>query len=1149
MLYNDPVFIKIAEALLVEFTGIYYINSATNEYWWYSADAGSRSLKLVQVGKDFFADMEKDIGRVIYEDDRHIFLQDIRKENLLSHLEKGDEWRIEYRVILSGEPVYHALSLIRGIGEDDNNFVLGIRNVDKEVRERHKAEQNEHELEIYNQIAGSLAAHYDTLYYVDMENDGYFEYSSTDAFRSLNVPASGDDFFSESNKNLKKYVHPDDQESVIPQFEKQRILENLNKVKSFSLTYRLMVGGSVMHCRCLQIWSSDKKHILVGIENIDEEVKAKKLLEETMKEKTAYGRIADSLALRYDIIYYIDCSTGEYSRYSSYQSAVDKSLKLDGKDFFAAAAMVINKKVHPKDRDRILALCDKDYVITSLDNTRQYSADFRFKTNGGISNNRLTIMRSGDKTHFIVGFENIDEEVKKEQEHIEALNRANELARRDGLTETRNVVAFREFEASIQKSMDSGTGHSPFAVVICDINDLKTINDHNGHKAGDEYIKSSCRIICGLFAHSPVFRIGGDEFAAVLAGSDYEKRESLVETLRKLSLKNLRNNDGPILAVGIGVYDKLNDKKFSDVFKRADEDMYQDKLGLKEGSPVVEILKNEETKKLIPAERKRLLDSIFEMNCIPADGMYIYICDMKYDYSRWSKAAVDSYGLPSEYMYGAGAIWEEHIHEEDREAYRNGVADIFAGISKGHDMQYRARRINGEYNVCTCRGIVVNDENGEPEYFAGTIRDHGVQSNIDSLTGLSNQYGFFDEVQSNIVKNNKMRIALLGIAKFSEVNEIYGYHFGNLVLQKVGRFLFEHIGNYGWVYRLDGTKFAILSTDIDSAERLKRKYNELRARFREGIVIDDKKIMLELNAGLINVDNFNVDSQTIMTCLSFAYNESKIKKHGDAVVFNNDLGSGKMQRIEKIQAIRASITRGFDGFYLMYQPFVDAKTEKLKGAEALLRWKSEEYGIVPPDHFIPLLEQDPIFPSLGEWILTTAVRDAKKMLENYPDFTVNVNLSYSQIEKADFVDMVMDILDKTGYPPEHLCLEVTERCRLLDIDMLGNTLCSLKSRGVKVALDDFGTGFSSIGIVKELPFDTIKIDRSLVSRIEEDIKERELIKTFVMVANTCGAKVCVEGIETAGMGDILRQYDVDSFQGYYYSKPLVYEDFMNWRKT
>ena len=1148
MLYNDPVFLKIAETLLIEYKGIYYINAATSEYWWYSSDASSRSIKLEQGGKDFFADLEEDVERVIYEEDRHIFLQDLRRDNLLSILEKGDEYRTEYRVILSGKPVYHALSLIRGVGEDTDHFVIGIRDVDKEVRERQKAEKNEYELEVYNQIAGSLAAHYDTLYYVDMETDGYFEYSSTDIYKSLNVPAEGDDFFSESHKNMKKYVHPEDQERVIPQFKKQTILENLKKVKSFNLTYRLMVGGSVMHCRCLQIWANDRKHILVGIENINDEVKTQQLLEETMKEKAAYGHIVNTLALRYDVIYYVNSSTGDYSRYSSDHPAVDGSLNFDGKDFYNEAVSVINKQVHPKDRDRILSLCDKDYMITSLETNSQYSADFRLRSRGRTTHTRLTVMRSGDKTHFIIGLENIDEEVKKEQEQIDALNKANELARRDGLTETRNMIAFREFEESIQNSMDSGAGHSPFAVVICDINDLKTINDNEGHKAGDEYIKSSCRIICGLFAHSPVFRIGGDEFTAVLAGSDYEKRISLVETLRKLSLENFKKNDGPVLAVCIGVYDKLNDKKFSDVFKRADENMYQDKLRLKDGRPVAEINKTEEAAKRIPAERKRVLDSMFEMNCIAADGMYIYICDMKYDFSRWSKAAVDSYGLPSEYMYGAGDIWEEHIHEEDREAYHSGLADIFSGKSKGHDMQYRARRINGEYNVCTCRGIVLKDENGEPEYFVGAIRDHGIQSNIDSLTGLRNQYGFFDEVQSNIVKNNVMHIGLVGIAKFSEINEIYGYHFGNLVLQKTGRFLFDNSADFASVYRLDGTKFALLSTKDISVERTIERYNNLRARFREGIVIDDKKIMLELNAGMINIDNFNIDSQTVMTCLSFAYNESKIKRRGDLVLFNNDLESGNRQRIEKFHAIRASITQGFEGFYLMYQPFVDAKTEKLKGAEALLRWKSGEYGMVPPDHFIPLLEQDPLFPSLGEWILTTAVKDAQKMLEHYPDFTINVNLSYSQIEKADFVDMVMDILERTGYPPENLCLEVTERCRLLDIDLLGNTVFSLRSRGVKVALDDFGTGFSSIGIVKELPFDTIKIDRSLVSRIEEDIKERELVKTFVMMANTCGASVCVEGIETAGMSDILRQYSVDSFQGYYYSKPLVYDDFMMWRK-
>lgn len=1148
MIYNDPIFMKIAEALLVEYSSVYYVDARTNEYQWYSADAEFQSLHIEQGGEDFFKNLKRDADQVIYEEDKHIFMQDIQKENLLAMVEKGDKRRIEYRLMIDGKPVYHALSLIRGLGEDDDYFILGVENVDKEVRERQQAEKNQHERDIYNQIAGSLAAHFDTLYFVNTETNEYFEYSSTDTYKSMNIPVKGGDFFAESFKNMRIYIHPEDQARVIPLFEKNTILRNLRNTRSFSISYRLVINGTVMHCRCLQIWASDRKHILVGIENINEEVKVMEALEESKKQSAAYGQMVNSLALRYDDIYYVDKNTGEYQKYSSGVIGFDPSVQLSGKNFFIDGVEIANTVVHEEDRDRILAIIDKDYIISALEETRQYRADYRRVLHGTMSHTRLTIMRSSDNIHFILVLENIDEEVKKDQEQIEALNRANELARRDGLTGTRNMTAYREFEDSIQKSIDGGMGHSPFAIVICDINDLKHINDSQGHKAGDEYIRSACRMICGIFAHSPVFRIGGDEFAAVLAGSDYDKRIALVEMLRRRSHDNLKQNDGPVVAAGLGVYDAVNDKKVSDVFKRADEDMYENKLSMKAGKPAPG--ENEKPDKItaqIPAERKRMLDSMFEMNSLSAEGVYVYICDMRYDFSRWSKAAVDSYGLPSEYMYGAGDIWEEHIHEEDREAYHDGLADIFAGNISSHDMQYRARRINGEYNVCTCRGMVLKDENGKPDFFAGTIRDHGIQSNIDSLTGLSNQYGFFDDIQSNLIKNKKMRISLIGIAKFSEINEIYGYHFGNLVLQKFGRYLFEHVGRHGSVYRLDGTKFAVMSTAL-SVEEASARYDDLRAHYREGIDIDGKTIMLELNSSLIDIDNFTIDPQTVMTCLTFAYNESKSKRHGDIVLFKNDLSTGNRQRVEKFHAIRASITQGFNGFYLLYQPVVDAKTEELIGAEALLRWKSEEYGVVPPDLFIPLLEQDPLFPSLGEWIITTAVRDARKILESNPDFIINVNLSYSQIEKADFVDMVMDILDKTGYPPEHLCLEVTERCRLLDINLLKNTVTSLRSRGVQVALDDFGTGFSSVGIVKDLPFDTLKIDRSLVRKIENDCKERELIKTFVMMANTCGSVVCVEGIESSGMSEILRQYDVHSFQGYYYAKPLEYPDFLKWKK-
>ena len=161
---------------------------------------------------------------------------------------------------------------------------------------------------------------------------------------------------------------------------------------------------------------------------------------------------------------------------------------------------------------------------------------------------------------------------------------------------------------------------------------------------------------------------------------------------------------------------------------------------------------------------------------------------------------------------------------------------------------------------------------------------------------------------------------------------------------------------------------------------------------------------------------------------------------------------------------------------------------------------------------------------------------------------MNVNLSYTQLEKPDFVDMVMNILKEMQYPPEHLCFEVTERCRLMNIEQLKNVTANLKSRGILIALDDFGTGFSSVDIVKELPFDIIKIDRGFVDKIEDNEVDRQLIKHFAGIASIFGAKVCVEGVETEGMRDILKRYDVKSFQGYYYAKPLMLEQFFAWKK-
>ena len=336
---------------------------------------------------------------------------------------------------------------------------------------------------------------------------------------------------------------------------------------------------------------------------------------------------------------------------------------------------------------------------------------------------------------------------------------------------------------------------------------------------------------------------------------------------------------------------------------------------------------------------------------------------------------------------------------------------------------------------------------------------------------------------------------------------------------------------------MDGTKFIVISNTYGPA-KIRERYENLRTYCRTSFQVDGKSIILDLNAGHLSVKTFAVDSQTVYACLSFVYSESKLHKQGDMVNFLNHLSNENSQRIEKLHYIRGSIIQNYKGFYLVYQPVVDSKTEQLIGAEALIRWRSERYGVVPPDHFIPLLEKDPLFPELGKWILQTALRDAKRIMERVPDFTVNVNLSYTQLEKGGFVDMVLQTLKDADFPPDHLCLEITERCRLLDMKILKDMITALRSYGVRFALDDFGTGFSSIGLVKNLPFDTIKIYRSFVLKIEEDEKEKALVENFVNMAATFGAKVCIEGIETAGMKEILRKYKVQSFQGYYYGKPL-----------
>lgn len=546
--------------------------------------------------------------------------------------------------------------------------------------------------------------------------------------------------------------------------------------------------------------------------------------------------------------------------------------------------------------------------------------------------------------------------------------------------------------------------------------------------------------------------------------------------------------------------------------------------------------------KKISEERKNTLDKLYHAFEMVSEGCYIYLCDLKYDYSRWTAEAISYFGLPGEYMYHAGQIWEEHIHPDDQKGYHKSIQDIFTGRDKGHDMQYRARDKEGRYVVCTCRGTVLWDENGEPDYFAGSIRNHGLVNNMDALTGFQNQYGLFEYLNVLYERKTRSNIMMIGVGHFSTVNEMWGYDFGNIVIHKLVKLLKKEFRNEGILYRTDGVKFVLLTRTL-SLEELSLRYKKLRKEICENLEVDGYHPKLLVYGSALEIKKFDVNPQAMFSCLSYAYNMSKEDEKGNFQIFREEIDEHRHNLLELINCIRKSIQEDCRGFLLYYQPIVEAATEKLNGCEALLRWEIPEYGLVPPNTFIPIIENDPAFVRLGEWILKKALTDMKPMLKRYPTFLLNVNVAYEQLRQDSFVEMVKQCLEETGYPPENLCLEITERCRLLNLKRLTGILEELRAIGVRFALDDFGTGYSSVSIMRELRCDVVKIDKVFVDDVTKGSEKARMISVMNELALICGSKVCTEGVETAEQCEILKECGVDSLQGYYFSRPVPLQEF------
>ena len=432
----------------------------------------------------------------------------------------------------------------------------------------------------YSRIARALSANYAQLYYVNLETEQYIEYSSENGEEAIAFQRREDDFFNKSRARALEVIHSDDQALFIESFTKENILRTLDMQGTFTLTYRQIFDGipNYMNMKVRRM-SGDENHIIIGVNNVDAQLREQATLERIREEQITYSRIS-ALMGGYLTVYTVDPETDHYTRYSATEEYEVLNLSEEGEDFFNRARRDSRRVISPRDLNRFATTFTKANVMEEISKEGSFSLRYRMRMKGGKDrwvNLRAALVEEKDGPQLIVGVEDVDAQVRREMDYERDISEANRKAIIDALTGVKNKFAYLEAQDEIDDSIAAGESVE-FAIVICDVNLLKEVNDTQGHQAGDQLLKDACAIICNTFKRSPVYRVGGDEFAVISRDSDYHNMDDLIQTLMDINERN-HESGGPIVACGMAKYQ--GDKKVEDVFHRADEEMYENKRLLK----------------------------------------------------------------------------------------------------------------------------------------------------------------------------------------------------------------------------------------------------------------------------------------------------------------------------------------------------------------------------------------------------------------------------------------------------------------------------------------------------------------------------------------------------------------------------------------
>lgn len=502
--------------------------------------------------------------------------------------------------------------------------------------------------------------------------------------------------------------------------------------------------------------------------------------------------------------------------------------------------------------------------------------------------------------------------------------------------------------------------------------------------------------------------------------------------------------------------------------------------------------------------------------------------------------------------------WIDLTHPEDRKNLL-WLVDRAREVSSPMQLEYRIRNNHGIYRWMSCQASLERNSEGQVIKVTGRQKDVTDTKTVDQLTHLGNRLRLEEEMEACLIGaaqtgHSRYALLLLNLDQFRSINDTFGHNQGDAVLVEVARRLdalaqdwrTSGSGNLTLV-RLGSDEFAIFLHYCRFNTEAQTMAKAIHEALRPVVRVEDRDLQVSATIGIVSGAEVYQDSKNLLRDADMALTLAKKKGHGESLRFDPGMRRGLEERARMEQELSHAVERGEIEVY--FQPKVRLSDGLVVGFEALARWKHPSFGLVPPIRFIPLAEETGLILEIGKFVLYDAARklvEWNKCFQFPRPLDVSVNVSVKQICQPELVQTVADVLTETGIPPHLLLLEVTESVLIENVGQALDTFNRIKALGVGLKIDDFGTGYSSLSYLKQLPFDSLKIDRSFISDMCSNSSSRQIVQTLLNLSHSLGMHVVAEGVESEDQMRALDELGCELAQGYLFSRPMPSADVENW---